>query len=185
MVEVRVMNAVTLPGAGQDDAAVPNGCTVILAGCSGHDAQSQQTALRMAATNTVYVLFPEHDPPDPALLRGAGVAGAFPDSITIDELLSAVAATPAGPELGAELGPDPGPDRSPDPGPAPDDDRPPLSRREREVLMLIASGLTHQQVARRMQISIHTVNTYVRRIREKWRLGNKAELVRAALPQMV
>jgi DNA-binding NarL/FixJ family response regulator len=56
-----------------------------------------------------------------------------------------------------------------------------LSPRERQVLRQIASGLTHSQVARRLGISPHTVDTYVKRIRSKLDIGNKAELTRAAL----
>jgi DNA-binding NarL/FixJ family response regulator len=57
----------------------------------------------------------------------------------------------------------------------------PLSPRERQVLALIAQGLTHHQIARRMDIAKATVDTYVERIRAKLRLGNKAELTIAAV----
>lgn len=57
-----------------------------------------------------------------------------------------------------------------------------LSARERQVLRLIADGLTQDQTARRLGISRHTVDTYVKRVRGKLGLGNKAELVRAAMP---
>ena len=56
-----------------------------------------------------------------------------------------------------------------------------LSRREEQVLAQIAHGLTHSQVATRLGISRHTVDTYVKRIRSKTGAGNKAELTRAAL----
>ncbi|WP_223279355.1 helix-turn-helix transcriptional regulator [Streptomyces sp. SDr-06] len=56
-----------------------------------------------------------------------------------------------------------------------------LSVRERQVLRLLADGLTHDQAARRLGISRHTVDTYVKRIRAKLTLGNKAELVKAAM----
>jgi DNA-binding CsgD family transcriptional regulator len=58
---------------------------------------------------------------------------------------------------------------------------PVLSPRERQVLRHIADGLTQSQIASRLAISHHTVDTYVRRIRSKLELGNKAELTRAAL----
>ncbi|MFD7685488.1 response regulator transcription factor [Streptomyces sp. NPDC059781] len=57
----------------------------------------------------------------------------------------------------------------------------PLSPREQEVLQFIASGMTHDQVARRVGISRHTVDTYVKRVRTKFGVGNKAELTRVAL----
>jgi DNA-binding NarL/FixJ family response regulator len=56
-----------------------------------------------------------------------------------------------------------------------------LSDREVQVLRQIAHGLTHGQIARRLGISPHTVDTYVKRIRAKLGVGNKAELTRAAL----
>jgi DNA-binding NarL/FixJ family response regulator len=56
-----------------------------------------------------------------------------------------------------------------------------LSSREHQVLELIARGFTHTQIATRLEISRHTVDTYVKRIRSKWALGNKAELTRAAM----
>lgn len=56
-----------------------------------------------------------------------------------------------------------------------------LSGREEQVLRLIAHGITHEQIAIRLGISPHTVDTYVKRIRSKLGAGNKAELTRAAL----
>lgn len=56
-----------------------------------------------------------------------------------------------------------------------------LSGREEQVLHYIACGFTHGQVARRLGISAHTVDTYVKRIRSKLAVGNKAELTRAAV----
>lgn len=56
-----------------------------------------------------------------------------------------------------------------------------LSERERQVLLQISRGLTHGQIATRLGISPHTVDTYVKRIRAKLGVGNKAELTRAAL----
>jgi len=56
-----------------------------------------------------------------------------------------------------------------------------LSCRERQVLHQIADGLTHTQIARRLGISSHTVDTYVKRIRLKLAVGNKAELTRTAI----
>lgn len=56
-----------------------------------------------------------------------------------------------------------------------------LSPREEQVLAQIAHGLTHSQIARKLGISRHTVDTYVKRIRAKIDAGNKAELTRAAI----
>ena len=56
-----------------------------------------------------------------------------------------------------------------------------LSDREKQVLSQLSAGLTHGQIARRLAISRHTVDTYVKRIRSKLGAGNKAELTRAAV----
>lgn len=56
-----------------------------------------------------------------------------------------------------------------------------LSPREEQVLSQIAHGLTHSQIARKLGISRHTVDTYVKRIKTKIDVGNKAELTRAAI----
>jgi DNA-binding NarL/FixJ family response regulator len=56
-----------------------------------------------------------------------------------------------------------------------------LSTRESQVLTHIAHGLTHGQIGTRLGISPHTVDTYVKRIRTKLGIGNKAELTRFAL----
>ncbi|MEW9552458.1 LuxR family transcriptional regulator [Nonomuraea sp. NPDC050783] len=68
--------------------------------------------------------------------------------------------------------------------PAPDQPpvrHPDLSGRENEVLQRVADGLTQQQIAQSMGISRHTVDTYLRRVRTKLGLGNKAELTRTAV----
>ncbi|MGZ4150636.1 MAG: response regulator transcription factor, partial [Actinomycetota bacterium] len=57
----------------------------------------------------------------------------------------------------------------------------PLSPREEEALRLIAEGFTHKQAASRMGVTVATFDTYIKRIRQKLGLGNKAELTRTAL----
>jgi DNA-binding NarL/FixJ family response regulator len=56
-----------------------------------------------------------------------------------------------------------------------------LSNRESQVLRGVSLGLTHGQIGTRLGISPHTVDTYVKRIRTKLGVGNKAELTRIAL----
>lgn len=48
-----------------------------------------------------------------------------------------------------------------------------LSDREKETLELYASGFTGLQVARRMNITANTVNTNIKRIREKYQLAGR------------
>jgi DNA-binding CsgD family transcriptional regulator len=56
-----------------------------------------------------------------------------------------------------------------------------LAPREQETLHYIAQGLTQAQTARRMGVSPGTVDTYVKRIRQKLGSGNKADLTRKAI----
>lgn len=106
--------------------------------------------------------------------RESGVAGFVDRRTDIANLLAAVQAVMAGGSYWK-------------PGHL-DHDQPPaghnnraLSPREAQVLRQIAQGLTHGQVARRLGISPHTVDTYIKRIRSKLDLGNKADLTRAAI----
>ncbi len=56
-----------------------------------------------------------------------------------------------------------------------------LSKREREVLQLLAMGHTNQQIADMLYLSVKTVETYKARLKEKLRLQGRAELVRYAI----
>ena len=56
-----------------------------------------------------------------------------------------------------------------------------LAPREEEALEYIARGFTHAQAARRMGVSPATIDTYVKRIRQKLGIGNKADLTRKAM----
>jgi two-component system, NarL family, response regulator NreC len=56
-----------------------------------------------------------------------------------------------------------------------------LTPREREVLQLIAEGLNSEQIASDLFLSIKTVSTHRRKIMEKLKIDNLAELVKFAL----
>jgi DNA-binding NarL/FixJ family response regulator len=58
---------------------------------------------------------------------------------------------------------------------------PTLAPRETETLRWLAAGFTHGQIARRMDLTEATVSTYVKRIKNKLNLGNKADLTRKAI----
>jgi DNA-binding NarL/FixJ family response regulator len=55
-----------------------------------------------------------------------------------------------------------------------------LTPREREVLRLIARGYTYKEVARRMEISVKTVETHVSAVLRKLQLSTRHELTRWA-----
>jgi DNA-binding NarL/FixJ family response regulator len=114
------------------------------------------------------------DAADPECYRSTGAAGLVDRHTELDGLLQAVRTVADGGSGWGVPAPEPG-------GGRPDGGDPALSPREQQVLRQIARGLTHGQVARRLGISPHTVDTYVKRIRSKLDIGNKAELTRAAV----
>ena len=67
--------------------------------------------------------------------------------------------------------------------PAPTEPHTPLSRREREVLSLVAHGFTHREAAERLGVSVKSVETYRSRLANKLNLRTRAEIVRYALLQ--
>ena len=55
-----------------------------------------------------------------------------------------------------------------------------ISKREKEVLCLISHGNTNKQIAAKLCLSIHTVNTHKRHLLEKLNASNSALLIRKA-----
>jgi two-component system response regulator NreC len=60
---------------------------------------------------------------------------------------------------------------------------PGLTRREREILQLIAEGSTNKDVARELSLSINTVNFHRKNMMKKLDIHNQADLVRYALKE--
>ena len=56
-----------------------------------------------------------------------------------------------------------------------------LSDREMEILELVATGLTNQEIAERLEISKRTVDNHISNILTKTKTDNRVELVRWAL----
>lgn len=56
-----------------------------------------------------------------------------------------------------------------------------ISEREKEVLVLLAGGLTDGQIAEKLFLSVHTVNSHRKRILAKFHAKNSAELVRICM----
>lgn len=61
--------------------------------------------------------------------------------------------------------------------PARGDEATELSHREREVLVGLADGLAYKQIADQLNVSIHTVRNYIRRIYEKLHVRTRTEAV--------
>lgn len=60
-------------------------------------------------------------------------------------------------------------------------DIPLISRRESEVLQLIADGLTNPQIAEKLFISLHTVDSHRKNLLAKFNVNNTASLIRIAV----
>lgn len=63
-------------------------------------------------------------------------------------------------------------------GPAP---KSMLSKREKEVLGLVALGFTNKQIASKIMVSIKTVESHKSRIKEKLNIHNRSDLVKYAM----
>ena len=60
-------------------------------------------------------------------------------------------------------------------------DAPVVSRREKEVLQLIVDGLTNPQIAEKLFISLHTVDSHRKNLLAKFNVNNTASLIRVAI----
>ncbi|MDX1644323.1 MAG: response regulator transcription factor [Thermoanaerobaculia bacterium] len=58
-----------------------------------------------------------------------------------------------------------------------------LTEREREILQLLVDGLTMQQIAGRLLVSYHTVDTHLRNIYEKLHVHTRSKAVAKALKE--
>jgi DNA-binding NarL/FixJ family response regulator len=139
------------------------------------------THITEAARSTAVLVLDNEAVPDPGRYLRAGAAGVISKRASSERIVGAVHAVIRGVTAAADAYVDaPDVERSP----AADPGDPPcfrLSGREVQVLLQISRGLTHGQIATRLGISPHTVDTYVKRIRAKLGVGNKAELTRVAL----
>jgi two-component system response regulator NreC len=138
--------------------------------------------LRDCPKTRVLVLTMHDDPAYLASAMAAGAAGYVVKKVADSELLSAIRAVHAGRtfvDLTQSLDtPSPAvPDGARAKGKRPKD----LSRREREVLRLLAQGHSNQQIATQIRVSVKTVETYRTRLREKLGLKGRAEFYRFAV----
>jgi len=127
-----------------------------------------------ACPQTRVLILSMHD--DPAYVRSAlaaGAAGYLVKKAADTELMSAIRAVHAGRtfvDLTLTLDSDPG--KAPPAGN--------LTKREREVLRLLAQGHSNQQIADDMGLSVKTVETHRTRLSAKLGLKGRAELYRFA-----
>ncbi|ASW54330.1 hypothetical protein CIK06_09185 [Plantactinospora sp. KBS50] len=131
--------------------------------------------ITVTSRNTAVLVLNGATAADATAFLDAGAAGVISKCESGERIVDAVRAVAAGQVVGAA---NPAAPPSSERTEAPSQQ---LSEREEQVLRQIARGLTHGQIATRLGISPHTVDTYVKRIRAKLGVGNKAELTRAAL----
>lgn len=138
--------------------------------------------VRRACPTTRVLILTMHD--DAAYLASAlaaGAAGYLVKKVADSELVLAIHAVHAGRtfvDMTQTVRPPPPPDGG---RAGADRERPKdLSRREREVLQLLAQGHSNQQIADRLRLSVKTVETYRTRLRQKLCLKGRADLYRFA-----
>lgn len=133
--------------------------------------------LRQEFPNTqVVVLTMQNDPAFAREAMRAGALGYVLKEAADAELVEAVRVAAGGgtylhPQLGARLAAEPEAE-------GPSDD---LSKREVEVLRLIALGHTNTEIAEQLYLSVRTVESHRAHIQQKLALSTRAELVRYAL----
>jgi DNA-binding NarL/FixJ family response regulator len=146
-----------------------------------HSGAVIRQVLRACPKTHVLILTMHDDPAYLASALASGAAGYVVKKVADSELLSAIRAVHAGrtfvdltQSLDSPWQAVAGTGRT-------ESQRPKdLSRREREVLRLLAQGHSNQQIADQIRVSVKTVETYRTRLREKLGLKGRAELYRFA-----
>jgi DNA-binding NarL/FixJ family response regulator len=144
-----------------------------------HSGEVIRQVVRACPKTRVLILTMHDDPAYLTSAMAAGAAGYVVKKVADSELLLAIRAVHAGRtfvDLTQTLNP-PHALRGRGRGKRPKE----LSRREREVLRLLAQGHSNQQIADQIRVSVKTVETYRTRLREKLGLKERAELYRFAV----
>jgi two-component system response regulator NreC len=138
--------------------------------------------LQACPTTRVLVLTMHDDAAYATAALSAGAAGYVVKKVADTELLSAIRAVHAGRSFVDLTNADAPPPR-PVAGWVGGARQPPkdLSRREGEVLRLLAQGHSNQEVADQLGVSVKTVETHRTRLQEKLGLKGRAELFRFAV----
>jgi DNA-binding NarL/FixJ family response regulator len=161
-VDVVILGGVESDNIGRHLAALPIRCAAVMI-CAAVDSISTVTAaLRRSAVGMVSRT---SDPGELLFAIEAVTGGGFyicPE-LAVSIRSGAVSSGPEGAGYGGS------------------GERPALAPRELETVTLLAEGLTHRQISRRMGLTEATVSTYVKRLRAKLHVGNKAELTRRVI----
>ncbi|MFT5679650.1 MAG: DNA-binding NarL/FixJ family response regulator [Myxococcota bacterium] len=154
-------------------AVEDSGCNVLLMDLTMPNGGGFQglEALRAAHSSVRTLILTVHDDPE-RLQRAlsAGALGYLTKRASAQVLVEAVRETAAGRSC-VDIGP----------GAPGGNVLQRLSRREREVLHLIALGYTNQEAAGKLEVSTKSVEGYRRRMVQKIGASNRAEIVKFAL----
>jgi len=123
----------------------------------------------------IVILTMQKDPPYARRALEDGASGYVLKESAASELVRAIRAAAAGgtylePALGAALLRQ-----------AEEDERDPLSERERQVLRLIARGHTNAEISQQLFLSVRTVESHRARIQDKLGISGRASLIQYAL----
>ncbi len=150
---------------------------VVMPGASG--IQAIPEVLGAAPAARVLMLSMQDDPRYVREAFAAGATGYILKEAVDTDVVAAVQAVAVGgryvhPTLGARMVAADASDRA-------DAHRNPLSKRELEILHLLALGHTNQEIAELLFLSVRTAETHRAHIMQKLHLQTRAELVRYAL----
>ena len=130
-----------------------------------HSGAELCEALRRESPKTRVLLISGAGWISPQAARVAGASGFVAKDSSADDVISAIRAVAAGRTIF---------------GPTPDGPASPLSKREREVLALLASGATNREIAAKLHLSPHTVKEHTGNLYRKLDVRNRAEDVQRA-----
>lgn len=145
------------------------------------DGMDVLTAVKAADPSTVVVMLSAHD--DPALIAGylaAGANGFAHKTVAAAELLRVLRAAASGQPALDPVATQRVLEQLQEPA-EPAEDNSPLSRRETEVLSLVAAGHTNDDIAARLYISPQTVKTHLSRIFGKLGVRDRASAAAKAI----
>jgi two-component system, NarL family, response regulator YdfI len=157
---------------------------VVLIDTSGEPSESVLDSLAESglASETALVVLVDHPPPAASVEAvRAGVRAVLPVDVSPDQLIAALQAAVAGlvvfhpREVHAAL-----PTAAPA-SPQLAELAEPLTRREREVLQMLASGVGNKEIASQLAISEHTVKFHVTSILGKLGASSRTEAVSLAI----
>ncbi|RPA69161.1 DNA-binding response regulator [Cyclobacteriaceae bacterium YHN15] len=136
----------------------------------GNGLHAAQQIIAMDPSVLIIMLSMESNPYVIEKCREAGVMGFLPKSIDRDKLMEAILSATKGKTSFPEL------KNAPKSNVSMSNKLDVLSKREKEIALLISEGLTSAQISEKLFLSLLTVNTHRRNLLNKLNLNNTAQL---------